>query len=76
MNYSSAIDKRGRITVPREIRVRLGLATGYRVEFVIEGERVVVRPVTDVFEKYRGVIGKFPGGKKAINAWVRSMRDE
>jgi AbrB family looped-hinge helix DNA binding protein len=51
MNYSSAIDKRGRITIPKEVRVRLGLTAGDRVEFVIEGEQVIFRRATDVFEK-------------------------
>jgi AbrB family looped-hinge helix DNA binding protein len=66
-NYSSAIDKRGRITVPREVRLRLGLSAGDRVEFVVEDERIIfrpARPVARVFEKYAGILGKFPGGKK------------
>ena len=45
MNYSSVIDSRGRGTVPREIRRRLELSAGDRVEFVIEPERFVLRPV-------------------------------
>jgi AbrB family looped-hinge helix DNA binding protein len=67
MNYSSAIDKRGRITVPREVRLRLGLSAGDRVEFVVEDDRIVlrpVRPVTRVFEKQAGILGKFPSGRK------------
>jgi AbrB family looped-hinge helix DNA binding protein len=76
MNYSSAIDKRGRITVPREVRRRLGLSAGDRVEFRIESEPVVFHPATSVFEKYRGVLGNFPGGEKGIIEWIRDMRDE
>ena len=34
MNYSSAIDKRGRVTVPLEVRIRLGLSAGDRVESI------------------------------------------
>ncbi len=67
MNYSSAIDKRGRITVPREVRLRLGLSAGDRVEFVIEDERIILRParpVTRLFEKHAGILGKSPEGKK------------
>ncbi len=44
MNYSSVIDSRGRGTVPREIRRRLELSAGDRVEFVIEPERSYFGP--------------------------------
>ena len=67
MNYSSAIDKRGRITVPLEVRIRLGLSAGDRVEFVVEDERIVFRPAppgAKVFEEHAGILGKVPGGKK------------
>jgi AbrB family looped-hinge helix DNA binding protein len=36
---SAVMDKRGRITVPREIRQELGLAAGDQVEFVVDGDR-------------------------------------
>jgi hypothetical protein len=32
--------------------------------------------VPDVFEKYQGVLGTFPGGKRQINAWLRGLRDD
>jgi AbrB family looped-hinge helix DNA binding protein len=70
------MDKTGRITVPREVRQRLGLTAGDHVEFVVDGDRIVFRAETDVFAKYRGVLGKFPGGEKGILEWVRDMRDE
>jgi AbrB family looped-hinge helix DNA binding protein len=79
MKYSSTISSKGQVTVPQEIRVRLGLSAGDRVEFVVEGDRTVIqpsRPPSDSFEKYKGALGTFPGGKKEINAWVRELRDE
>ena len=65
--------------MPQEIRQRLGLSTGDRLEFVVEGEKTVIRParsVPNVFEKYKGALGTFPGGTKEINAWLRELRDE
>jgi AbrB family looped-hinge helix DNA binding protein len=53
--------------MPREIRQRLGLSAGDRVEFVVEGDDVVLqraRPATDVSEKHKGGLGKFRGGRK------------
>jgi antitoxin PrlF len=70
---------KGQVTVPQEIRRRLGLSTGDRVEFVLEGDRTVLRPappLPSVFEKYRGALGTFPGGTKEISAWLRELRDE
>jgi AbrB family looped-hinge helix DNA binding protein len=79
MKYSSSISSKGQVTVPQEIRNRLGLSTGDRVEFVIEGEKTVIRPSrgsSNPFEKYKGALGTFPAGAKEINAWIREMRDE
>jgi len=78
MSFSGGIDSRGRVTVPRQIRRRLGLSAGDRVDFVCESGLVILRssrPPEDVFAKYRGALGKFPGGKKGIKAWLRDLRD-
>lgn len=79
MKYSSTISSKGQVTVPQEIRTRLGLVPGDRVDFVIEGERTLLRPARSApnpFEKYRGVLGTFPGGKKEINAWLDELRSD
>src|SRR6266496_1899694 len=79
MKYSSTISSKGQVTVPQEIRNRLGLAAGDRVEFVVEGESTVIRPVRsdpNPFEKYRGILGTFPGGSKEINEWIADLRDD
>jgi AbrB family looped-hinge helix DNA binding protein len=73
---SAVMDKRGRITVPREIRQELGLAAGDQVEFVVDGDKIIFRAVTNVFAKWIGVAGKFPGGEKGILEWIRDMREE
>jgi AbrB family looped-hinge helix DNA binding protein len=73
---SGVMDKRGRITVPREVRQLLGLAAGDQVEFVVEGDRIIFRAATNPFSKWIGVCGKFPGGEKGIAKWIRDMRDE
>jgi AbrB family looped-hinge helix DNA binding protein len=79
MMYSSVIGSKGQVTVPQEIRMRLGLKEGDRLEFVIEGDSTVIRParVTEnQFEKYAGVLGTFPGGKTEINRWLADLRSE
>ncbi len=79
MNKSSTISSKGQITVPQEIRERLGLAPGDRVEFVVEKDRTVIRPArseVNPFEKYIGVLGPFPGGEEGIKAWIDDMRSD
>lgn len=79
MSYSSSISSKGQVTVPLEIRSRLGLCAGDRVEFVIEGEHTIIRPLrpkTNPFAEYAGMLGIFPGGNTEINDWLRELRNE
>jgi antitoxin PrlF len=78
MTFSSTISSKGQITVPLEIRQRLGLKAGDRVEFVVEQGRTVIRPARrseSSFEKYTGVLPVFSTVDE-INAWVRDLRDD
>lgn len=75
---SSTISSKGQITVPLEIRERLGLKAGDRVEFVVESGRTTIRPARapeNPFTKYVGSLPSFKNAKQ-INAWVRALRDE
>jgi len=77
--YSSTMSSKGQVTVPQEIRTRLGLKEGDRVEFVIAGGQTIVRPARaadNPFKKYAGVLGTFPGGKAEINRWLDDLRNE
>jgi len=79
MKNSSTISSKGQITVPQEIRKRLGLETGDRVEFVMEEGRTVIRPArseVNPFEKYIGILSPFPGGEEGIRAWIDDMRSD
>lgn len=79
MANSSVISTKGQVTIPKEVRTRLGLRVGDRVEFVVQGNHTIIRPLrhsVNPFEKYIGALSTFPGGIEEINAWVRSMRDE
>jgi AbrB family looped-hinge helix DNA binding protein len=79
MKYSSTISSKGQVTVPQEIRHRLGLRTGDRVEFVVEENRTVIRPARaegNPFEKFIGILGPFPGGDEGIKAWIDDMRSD
>jgi AbrB family looped-hinge helix DNA binding protein len=78
MNPSSTISSKGQITVPIEVRHRLGLRKGDRVEFVFEEGRTVLRPApveTNPFTAYIGALPAF-SSLEEINAWVHDMRDD
>jgi AbrB family looped-hinge helix DNA binding protein len=79
MGHFSTISSKGQLTVPQEIRKRLGLETGDRVEFVVEEDRTVIRPAraeVNPFDKFIGIAGPFPGGEEGIRAWIDEMRSD
>jgi AbrB family looped-hinge helix DNA binding protein len=59
MSASSTISSKGQITVPLEIRRRLGLKEGDRVEFVVEGELTIIRPAQPAKILLRNISGRF-----------------
>jgi antitoxin PrlF len=78
MARTSTISSKGQITVPLEIRKRLGLKVGDRVEFVVEDSRTTLRPARppeNPFLKYAGALPAFSTVRQ-INAWIRSLRDD
>ena len=77
MRKQAKITSKGQITVPREIRRRLGVRAGDKLEFEDNGNGVHVKAVrsASVFEKYRGI--GTPGigsGRKAVQKWLRELR--
>ena len=78
MTRSSTISSKGQITVPLEIRRRLGLKEGDRVEFVVDKDRTSIRPARppeNPFAKYVGALPAFSSIREA-KEWVRALRDE
>jgi len=71
------VTSKGQVTVPREIRRRLGVRAGDRLLFEEDGEGVRVTAVRkeSPFAKYMGIgnpgIGK---GRKAVQRWIRELR--
>lgn len=44
MGMIGSITSKGQTTIPKEVRDRLGLVQGARIEWVVEGDKAVVRP--------------------------------
>jgi len=66
------------VTVPIEVRHRLGLREGDHVEFVFEDGRTVLRPGRQATNPFSAFLGALPAfhSRKEINAWVRDLRDD
>jgi antitoxin PrlF len=53
----STLTSKGQITVPKEVREKLNLKTGSRVDFVIEPSgRVVLKPFSSNFRALAGIV--------------------
>jgi AbrB family looped-hinge helix DNA binding protein len=78
MPPSSTISSKGQVTVPIEVRHRLGLKQGDRVEFVFEDGKTVLRPSRPATNPFTAYIGALPAfsSLEEINAWVRDLRDD
>jgi AbrB family looped-hinge helix DNA binding protein len=78
MPPSSTISSKGQVTVPVEVRHRLGLRQGDRVEFVFEDGHTVLRPARAETNPFTAYLGAFPAfsSREEINAWVSEMRDD
>jgi antitoxin PrlF len=77
LKKKAKITSKGQITIPREVRRKLGVRAGDRLSFEEDagGMRIRAEKTESVFEKYRGI--GTPGigsGRKAINKWLREMR--
>jgi antitoxin PrlF len=77
MKKQAKVTSKGQVTVPKEIRRRLGVRAGDRLLFEEDGNGVRVTAVRkeSPFAKYMGIgnpgIGK---GRKGIQKWLREMR--
>ncbi len=64
------IDERGRITIPSEVRARLGLKGLAKMR--VEGNRIVIEPVKDPIECIELLA---VAGPRDVEAEIRSLRE-
>ena len=67
----SILTKKGQTTIPKDIRKTLGLEPSDRILYVVEGERVVLRPLKGSILDLRGTV---KAKKKPID--FQELRDE
>ena len=49
------VDKRGRILIPKDIRVKTGVKEGGYVRLETDGERIIIEPLKPVSDRYFGM---------------------
>ena len=67
----SILTKKGQTTIPKDIRKTLGLEPSDRILYVVEGERVVLRPLKGSILDLKGTV---KAKKKPID--FQKLRDE
>lgn len=78
MKITATVTSKGQITIPQEVRERLGLRMGDQIAFEIEDGVTIIKPYRgerNPFEAYAGVLGTF-GSRGEINRWLAELRDE
>jgi len=50
------VGKKGRIVIPKEIRDTLNIKEGTLLKIYIEGNRLIVEPIEDIVEKFKGSV--------------------
>lgn len=58
---TAAVTQRGQVTIPAEVRQKLGVKMPDRVTFVIDGDEVRIEPTEDLVEKFFGSVKPLPG---------------
>ena len=75
------VDRKGRLVIPKKVREELGIKEGGYVELRKEGEKIVLKPVKSVADKYFGVfnVEKWPEdldeflSKEVVRRWSKDM---
>jgi AbrB family looped-hinge helix DNA binding protein len=77
MQAQAKLTSKGRITVPREVRLLMRVRPGDRLLFESDAKGIRLRRVgtESRFAKYRGIGNPGMGsGRRAIAGWLREMR--
>lgn len=75
---SATVTSKGRITLPKSVRDRLGLQSGDRVEFVASGSGFIMIPATRELTELKGMLArpKRPVSVEAMNRAIARMGRE
>ncbi len=53
---ATRVGRRGQIVLPKEVRQKIGVKEGDQIAFIIDGEQVVIKPITKSLLDMRGSV--------------------
>lgn len=56
--FQSTITNRGQITIPAEIREKLHLVAGNKMEFLVKDEQIIMLPINKSIKSLKGILPK------------------
>ena len=54
----SIMTNRGQITIPAEIREKLNLSSGNKLEFILQNDQIVMLPINKSIKDLKGILPK------------------
>ena len=62
--------RRFQITIPKNVRQKLGIKVGDRILITVEGDKIVLKPINpkDALHNLSSIADRFLGGPKKIDA--------
>jgi AbrB family looped-hinge helix DNA binding protein len=63
MGAFTTMTSKGQLTIPKEVRDRLGLVPGTRFFVTVKGDEVVARPKNRKLADLAGMLGRPPNGR-------------
>jgi AbrB family looped-hinge helix DNA binding protein len=71
---TTTMSSKGQLVIPAEMRASLGISTGTRIAITLDGDRLVLRPVTARF--IDEMMGRFAGGPSMTDELIAERRAE
>ena len=71
---TATVTSKGQVTIPAEVRQRMGLGSGDRIEFVeLDGGEFAIRPAIDDVSSLKGLLRK-PDKPVSVDAMKAAIR--
>lgn len=61
MRCRATVSSKHQVTIPAEVRKRLGIGAGSKIEFIIDDDEVRLKPVTSSITDFFGFVPSRPG---------------
>lgn len=74
MDATVILGKQGRLVIPADVRLALGLAPGDRLHLHVAGQRLVLERQQDAVAELRGMASKVPQARSLVDELLAERR--